>query len=406
MKDKPPAQSKKRRLLYFAWTPPSRLSGATLAMRRHLLEHDDFEVFVATSGEFEEPGVKSYHLGNPAWLDRIGRTRFWRVVRNIEMLFFGGRLPADLVEAAREFKPEVILTVVDLTISKGAFRLAEKLGIPVITNFQDWWPRGQFYYPQERPYSFLVPFFERRFRRYFKSSDLVFCTSEGMKEFLGPHPNSHVLYPIGSNVPIEDQVPPEEAVSPGKRRLIYTGTAFGLYGRMLRDLALAMEGHPDWELVIYGKRPDWPEAELKKAESSGLYRGFLPFEKLQGELRKAHACLSVMSFDPSLEVMMRTSFTTKVLDYCSAGRPVIMWGPGYCSPVRLIKRRQAGLAVERPDADGVLEALKELDNEHTRQVLSVAALKLAKEELSHSSIHKIFVSEVNRLIRRTCKNTY
>ena len=42
-----------------------------------------------------------------------------------------------------------------------------------------------------------------------------------------------------------------------KKRLIYTGTAFGGYGRMLRELARELEKQDEWELVIFGNTPDF-----------------------------------------------------------------------------------------------------------------------------------------------------
>ena len=47
-------------------------------------------------------------------------------------------------------------------------------------------------------------------------------------------------------------------------------------------------------------------------------------------LASADALLSVMSFEKEHELFMRTSFTTKFLDYVAFGKPVILWGPEYC----------------------------------------------------------------------------
>ena len=143
--------SARPRLFYLARTAPSRISGATLAMRRHFLEHDDMDLFVATSEAFEEPGVPQLTLKAPAWWRRIGRTRFWRAVHNAEIIALAHRLPPDLLAAARQYRPDAIFTVADLTLSDNARLLARRLGLPLIVNFQDWWPRGQFYYPQETP---------------------------------------------------------------------------------------------------------------------------------------------------------------------------------------------------------------------------------------------------------------
>ena len=49
-----------------------------------------------------------------------------------------------------------------------------------------------------------------------------------------------------------------------------------------------------------------------------------------------------MSFEKEHELFMRTSFTTKFLDYVAFGKPVILWGPEYCTPVR-VARDTAGL---------------------------------------------------------------
>jgi len=368
-------------------------------MRRHFIEHDDFEVFIATSGEFEAPGVPSLRLTNPSWLDRIYRTRFWRWVRNYDIVYRSGQLPRELLRVAEGFRPDAIFTVADLTLSESARRLAHRLKVPLISNFQDWWPRGQFYYAQEKPFDWIVPILERRFRRLCRESDLVFCTSEGMKEFLGPHRNSHVLYPIGARETTMEaaQIAPVKLC--GKRRLIYTGTSSGPYGMMLRTLAKRLETFATWDLVIYGVRPDWPPDELARAQATGLYRGLLPFERLKAELLSADACLSVMSFDPALEVMMRTSFTTKVLDYCSAGRPVIMWGPEYCSPVRLTKQHGAALTVENSDPAEVIEYLRQIaDDKSLAESLALRSLRLAAKDLSHDRIHGVLVNQIGRLL--------
>jgi glycosyltransferase involved in cell wall biosynthesis len=168
---------------------------------------------------------------------------------------------------------------------------------------------------------------------------------------------------------------------------------------MLLKLAELLRNHPSWELVIYGKQPDWPEPLLTQAQRSGLYRGFLPFQQLRSVLAAADACLSVMSFDPALEVMMRTSFTTKVLDYCSAARPLIMWGPPFCSPIRLIEKHQSGFTVITRDPAAVVQCLERLDREpELADELASQSGWLAANALSHDCIHGVFTSQINKLV--------
>jgi len=54
--------NRKPRIFYLAWTPPSENGGACLAMRRHLIEHDEFELFVASSTQFDYPSIPSLQV--------------------------------------------------------------------------------------------------------------------------------------------------------------------------------------------------------------------------------------------------------------------------------------------------------------------------------------------------------
>jgi glycosyltransferase involved in cell wall biosynthesis len=394
------------RLFYLSWIAPVEGSGATLAMRRHLIEHRDFDVFVATTEDFQEPGIPSIRVKQAAWLLRLSRTRFVRYMRNLELLIFGSRLCRQVVRAAKEFRPDAIVTVADLTLSEQARKLAKLMRLPLVVNFQDWWPRGQFYYDFEKPFLLVRPIFERRFRRLYREAALAFCTSEGMRDHLGPHPNAHVLYPIGAQGAGDADATARGGADEGitrsalsrKKRLIYTGTAFGSYGKMLRELAREMGSQDEWELVIFGNTPDWPKEELERARQTGLYRGLLRFDELRRELNQADACLAVMTFAPEFEIMMRTSFTTKLLDYCQVGKPVILWAPPYCSPVRLAKQRNAAAVIEQPDALAVVSAMRRISSEpEYREALSKAAVDLAATDLAHENIHNVFRSRIREI---------
>ncbi|HBJ34688.1 MAG TPA: hypothetical protein DDZ51_07985 [Planctomycetaceae bacterium] len=387
------------KVLYLSWIAPVEGSGATLAMRRHFVEREDFEMMVATSGRFEHPTIRHFPISRTVSLQRLSNTRLCRAVRNYEMLVKARKIPQGLLEAARDFRPDCVFTVADLTLSEAARRLAMKLQVPLVSNFQDWWPRGQFYYPHERPYPRLVGGLEERFRRLHRDSDLVFCTSEGMQEFLGSHPNSHVLYPIPARS--APQLPPRPTTRESGKpfRILYTGTAFGTYGRLLRELAGKLRDRVDIELRIYGAKPDWPTDVLRDAEASGLYQGFLPFNQLESELEGADAFLAVMSFEKEMEVMMRTSFTTKFLDYAAKGRPIIVWGPDYCSPVRLARREEAAITVCDADASKVINEIDTLKTDcELSNRLAIAAHRLALTVFDPAQIHDTLRTNLLNLV--------
>lgn len=55
--------------------------------------------------------------------------------------------------------------------------------------------------------------------------------------------------------------------------------------------------------------------------------GFMPPDQAAGGQLGVDALLMVMSREPDQELFMRTSFTTKFLDYSAYGKPIILWGP-------------------------------------------------------------------------------
>ena len=134
-------------------------------MRRHFIEHDDFDLFVATSARFEHPSVPSLEVKRHPALVRLSNTRFSRWVRQFEMAVESTHIPAEVFDAAYKFKPDAVFTVADNTLSWTAYHLARKLGVPLITNFQDWWPRGQFTLALEKPFVPVAALLKRRFHR-------------------------------------------------------------------------------------------------------------------------------------------------------------------------------------------------------------------------------------------------
>jgi hypothetical protein len=102
-----------------------------------------------------------------------------------------------------------------------------------------------------------------------------------------------------------------------------------------------------------------------------------------------------MSFGRELELMMRTSFTTKFLEYVQFAKPVIVWGPGYCQPVRVAGETGAGLPVEKDDVEIVVKALESLRNPDQWRTLAQGAWSAANGIFSHERIHRVFRDSIH-----------
>src|SRR5215471_10920804 len=98
---------------------------------------------------------------------------------------------------------------------------------------------------------------------------------------------------------------------------------------------------------------------------------------------------------------MRTSFTTKFLDYVAFGKPVILWGPEYCAPVRVARKHGGAVVVNQNDADAIVSAGRQIAGDALwREQLSQQAKELHQTLFNPDRLQEIFVGEIEKLVRR------
>src|SRR4029077_21063688 len=182
-------------------------------------------------------------------LERAMRTRFRRFIRQLEMLFLGRLMIWRALTLARGFKPDLVFTIPDNDVSWCAYLTAQRLKLPLVTNFQDWWPHNQYWSESERPYPWVRRVIEKRLRKMYAASALAFCTSDGMREFLGPHANVVTLLPCPAPSPTNVRV----AAPGGSRplRVLYAGTIAADYGRAVLSLAPPGGGFPHVHVLFF-----------------------------------------------------------------------------------------------------------------------------------------------------------
>src|SRR5262249_20959601 len=179
---------------------------------------------------------------------------------------------AALDAAVERFKPDVVLTLAECGLCHVARKTARRRGLPLAGLFLDWFPTMKGHYGHK----FAQPILSRRYRELYAECDLAFCTSDGMKDVLGPHPNSHVIYPM----PGRHAVPEKSCRrSNAKFRLLYVGSVENFYGWMLCSLIQKIEDTTNLEITVPGPTADWPVEVLQEAKASGIYVGFKPPEQ-------------------------------------------------------------------------------------------------------------------------------
>ncbi len=388
----------KRRVLLVSIVPPRNDCGVRIVMHRQLVERNPFELHVASNADFDNGLLVHTTLRLPYLMYRLRKSRFgprlapW--IQDYENLVWPLTVSRALEEAVEKFQPEVILTLAECGLCHIARKAAQRHRLPLAGLFLDWFPVMKGHYG----HAWTQRILSQRYRELYAACDLAFCTSDGMQEMLGPHPNSHVIYPMpGRHVVPENSWPPSNR----KFRLVYVGSVENFYGRMLCSLIEKIEATSDLEIIVVGPKADWPKPLLERARANGTYLGFKPPEEAAEVLASADALLSVMSFDREHELFMRTSFTTKFLDYVSFGKPVILWGPEFCTPVRVAREHGGAAVVSAADATAVVCLCRKIARDtELNEKLSKQALQLHQTLFNPDRLQEIFVSEIEKLVDR------
>jgi glycosyltransferase involved in cell wall biosynthesis len=398
----PGPPDKRIRVFYLSYTPPVPSWGGAMSFYRHFVERSDFEIFVATDSaevqQYEVP-YRFLRFDVPKWLKRMQHTRFYRWFWQYNQSIAGYFVPGDVWQAARDFEPDLVFTIAGSWnwTARIAQRVARQLRVPLVASFNDWFDFGVMMHPYFRG---LI---ERAFRKFYRDCDLALCTSEGMLEALGPHPNAHVLYPTGDRMPeIERGFIP---FTPDGRpaTVFFAGSLSAWYGPMLEQLVRS-SSDSQLRFEIFGSNASWSSEFESAARGAGVYRGQAAFDDLKTHAQEADLLLLPMGFGDECAQTERTSFKTKFLDYLTFQKPIVIWGPEYCSAVRVAREFDAAECYTSPDAAGCIVALENVASSSERQKQLVAnARRMYQSRFEPHQIHALLLRECEKLVRRQCR---
>jgi glycosyltransferase involved in cell wall biosynthesis len=395
------ARDKRIRIFYLSYHPPVPTWGTAMSFYRHFVERDDFEIFVATdSAEVQQYDVpyKFLRFDVPKWLNRMQHTRFYRWFWQYNQSIAGYFVPHQVWQAAQIFKPDLVFTIAGSWnwTARLAQRVARRLGVPLVASFNDWFDFGVLMHPYFRGS------LERTFREFYRDCDLAFCTSEGMLAALGPHPNAHVLYPIGTSMRDSQREFVPFISNHRPATVLFAGSLSVWYGPMLERLVRASAGSP-LRFEIFGSHAHatWSRSFASAARAAGVYRGQVSFDQLKMLAQEVDLLLLPMGFGEESAQTERTSFKTKFLDYLTFQKPVIIWGPDYCSAIRAAREFDAAECYTSPDAAGCVATLENVARSPERQKQLVAnARQMYQSRFEPSRIHGVLLKECETLVRQ------
>jgi hypothetical protein len=366
---------------------PDSSGGGQLLLQRHLIGVSPIELAVALPTAWTGP-ERSFVAAPSAFWRRLSATRF-----NARVQLLRDRLGATcalgpLLDFARSFAPDVVLTVAHGPLSDTAKRVAQRLGRPLASIFHDWWPD-------------LAPRgsgeTDAGFRALYRASHTAFCVSDGMRRELGPHQDAPVLLPIPGRTAV---VGP--AAEPGDVfTLVYTGSLNDVYQPGLEELTRRLENHHRIRIELWGDASWWPAERREALHRAGVYHGPAHNDdlRLQTSLARADALLTHMSFASSHERRVRTSFPSKLADYTRWAKPLVFWGPSYSSAAEWLRHRAAAVLIEDPSPANAVAAIEALANNREQQrALSSKAAAFYAHELSPVRLQQMFLDGLARCI--------
>lgn len=290
-----------------------------------------------------------------------------------------------LVEMAKEFRAEGILTVVHGFAWETAAALANLLDLPLHLIVHDDWPN---FAPVPTA---MRKWLHRRFARSYRQAATRFCISPYMLEEyqLRYGVTGKLLYPLRSRDAFETEpFPAKTNIQDQGPVCAFIGAIHGGYEEPLKLLASVLEEFGG-RLIIYGNN-EASLAALGLTRENVACRPHAPVRELCSILRREADVLVVsVSFAEGFRNNMRLNFPTKLTDYTAFGLPILICGPAYSSAVRWA-RENPGVAevVDQCDASLLRVTVKGLvdDPEHrislARQANAVGAKYFSHHEVT------------------------
>ncbi|MBD2280326.1 glycosyltransferase [Aphanizomenon flos-aquae] len=384
------------KIIVISSVSPQPTGAGQMLLYRHLSQANGWDVQIVPN-----PDDNQTYRWQTKLIKRLEHTRFHRWSHDLDILDNGNNWNAIIANyyqqpsnSIRE-NNTIVLTVAHGNGCWAAQRFAQKYQLPLVTIFHDWFPDLP---SLHKPFHDLL---EKRFQKLYQQSNLALCVSQGIKNALGSHSNSQVLYPIpallNKEITQQPQTKNDEQIS-SRLKVVYFGNLYE-YGPILAQLLEVTKNHPQIQVQVRGPRPNWPADFRSEMRDRQLWLDFAPREELNDWLASADVFLVVMSFDPALQRRMETSFPSKLPEYAQFGKPIVIWGPEYCSAIKWGREGDRALCVTDKNPSVLVSSLENFSqNLARREYYSCQARQAAAKDFNPITIQQQFLDEVSNLI--------
>jgi len=360
------------RLLYLSSVVPVELNAGYTLAYRHLSRLAGHEVFIITR-EFDraagmalphpalripEPSRNYYRVSG-----RIGSPGFW-------MEREAARLRRAALPRAREFAPDLVLTVWASAYALAAADVAEALGAPLAILFHDDIEHMM------RPHRSNRAWAAERLGAIYRRAAARICVGPSMVDWLaqvyGPA-STDIVYPIPAEPPAgRPALRPRDAREP--LRLGFFGDLGGNQGP-LHAVADALEA-TGGELHVFTHSDGALRAALRARRAVVDHGAVRPRELHEFCRARLDAVVIPQGFEADTLTLRRTCFPSKIPEACQIGLPLLVVGPPDGSAARWARASLgAEVVVDSLDRARIASALGALGDPavHAREAARVAA---------------------------------
>ncbi|HYW21515.1 MAG TPA: glycosyltransferase [Nodularia sp. (in: cyanobacteria)] len=385
----------KRKILVISSISPQPTSAGQIILYRHLNQASGWDVDIVAN---------PYESKTDRWqtklIKRLEYTRFHPWGHDFQVIDQGMVWDNTLLNShQRGFNSQTDDKTIVLTVSHGdgcwaAQRFAHHYQLPLVTIFHDWWPDIP---TLHKPFRQLL---EQRFQQLYQQSNLALCVSEGMKNALGSHSNSTVLYPIPAFLKeeITTKYQPENEQISSPLQVVYSGNLHE-YGPILAQLLEVTKDNPKIQVQVRGSNPNWSADFRSEMRDRNLWLDFAPREELNQWLAAADVFLVTMSFDQALRRRMETSFPSKLPEYAQFGKPLVIWGPDYCSAIRWGSEGDRALCITDENPQVLVSAVEKLSQDSSQREYYASQSRIAaRQDFNPVNLQKHFLAAISTLL--------
>ena len=307
---------------------------------------------------------------------------------------------ARVISLVDDFAPDAVISVGHGFGWLTAAKVAGDLRIPFHLIMHDDWPRLSGVIGRSRDW------LEERFAQVYCEAASRLCVSPYMaEEYLRRYGASgSVLYPSrSSECPVFEPVLGRVFTHEEEMVIGYGGNGCPEVVSCLRILASVLAAAKA-RLCIYGPFAETVKQELLAISSAITFHGMVPYRDMIAGLHATADLLFVpMSFGDESRDNMIVSFPSKLADYTATGRPLLIYGPPFCSAVRWAKSNfEVAEVVEEADSAHILASLVRLRNNPSHSsVLARRAGEVGKQNFSASSarthLHEVLTAGATAL---------